>query len=314
MDDPVTVLYQFAGDALERARAAHPEIGHVEIPPDEPVPDDVRGQVLLTSAWGVEHLDEVVEHGVEWIHAIGTGVDRFPLHAVGDRVLTCGRGASAWPIAEWSLAQLLAFEKRLPGTWCTEAPERWNFPPEGLGTLRGKTLAVVGLGGIGTEAARLAQAFGMRVRALRRSDKPSALPGVELATDLTDLLTDADHLLIAAPATNETLGMLDDAAFASMKAGVHIVNVARGSLIDQDALRRALDDGRVARASLDTVDPEPLPAGHWLYDHPKVFVSAHVSWSMPGAFDVLIDAWIANLNRYLAGKPLEGVVDVAAGY
>jgi phosphoglycerate dehydrogenase-like enzyme len=99
-----------------------------------------------------------------------------------------------------------------------------------------------------------------------------------------------------------------------MKPGVHLVNVARGSLVDQDALHAALDDGRVALASLDAVDPEPLPDGHWMYAHPRVRLSPHVSWSMPGAADVLLDAFLDNLRRWRAGEPLSGVVDRAAGY
>jgi phosphoglycerate dehydrogenase-like enzyme len=92
------------------------------------------------------------------------------------------------------------------------------------------------------------------------------------------------------------------------------VNVARGSLIDQDALRAALDDGRVSTATLDTVEPEPVPAGHWLYTHPSVRLSAHVSWNSPRAFDRIVDAFVANLRRFADDKPLEGVVDVYEGY
>jgi len=99
-----------------------------------------------------------------------------------------------------------------------------------------------------------------------------------------------------------------------VKPGVHIVNIARGALIDQDALRVALDDGRVSIASLDAVDPEPLPEGHWMYSHPQVHLSPHISWSMPGASDLLVETFVENLRRYRAGEPLEGVVDVDAGY
>jgi phosphoglycerate dehydrogenase-like enzyme len=95
---------------------------------------------------------------------------------------------------------------------------------------------------------------------------------------------------------------------------VHLVNIARGSLIDQDALRVALDRGWVALASLDVTEPEPLPAGHWLYTHPKVRLSPHISWSMPDASSILVATFVDNLRRYERGEPLEGVVDVAAGY
>ncbi len=99
-----------------------------------------------------------------------------------------------------------------------------------------------------------------------------------------------------------------------MKPGVHLVNVARGALLDQEALRGALDDGRVAMASLDTLYPEPLPPGHWLYSHPRARLTPHLSWSMPLAQDHIVQPFIENLRRYIAGEPLEGVVDVAERY
>jgi phosphoglycerate dehydrogenase-like enzyme len=92
------------------------------------------------------------------------------------------------------------------------------------------------------------------------------------------------------------------------------VNIARGSLVDQDALRIALDEGRVARASLDVVDPEPAPAGHWMYEHPRVRLSPHISWSMPESNDLLYATFRDNLARWKAGEQLDGVVDVTAGY
>jgi phosphoglycerate dehydrogenase-like enzyme len=92
------------------------------------------------------------------------------------------------------------------------------------------------------------------------------------------------------------------------------VNVSRGSLVDQEALREALDEGRVARASLDVCDPEPLPAGHWLYSHPRVRLSPHISWSAPGALERLFATFAENLRRYRDGRPLEGRVDLERGY
>jgi phosphoglycerate dehydrogenase-like enzyme len=95
---------------------------------------------------------------------------------------------------------------------------------------------------------------------------------------------------------------------------VHLVNIARGSLVDQDALRVALDDGRVAMATLDTVDPEPLPPGHWMYEHPKVRLSAHVSWGTTENFTGSIAVLVENLHRYVDGRPLRDLVDLAEGY
>src|SRR5262249_36116582 len=175
------------------------------------------------------------------------------------------------------------------------------------------TLGLVGLGGIGRAVAERALPFGMRVRACRRTAAPAGIDGVELV-DFATLVATSDHVVLAVPSTPDTRRLFDRTVFAALKPGVHLVNIARGSLVDHDALREALDDGRVALASLDAVEPEPLPEGHWLYSHPRVRLSPHISWSAPGAVDVLIECFIDNLHRYRAGEPLTGVVDRAAGY
>jgi phosphoglycerate dehydrogenase-like enzyme len=168
---------------------------------------------------------------------------------------------------------------------------------------------MVGLGGIGEAVARRALAFGMEVRALRRRPIPSPLAEVQMHSALEELLEGSDHLVVAAPYTPRTHRLLDAAALEHVRPGVHLVNIARGGLINQDALRVALDDGRVAMASLDVVDPEPLPAGHWMYEHPRVRLSAHISWSSDEGYRRIFELFLENLGRYLAGEPLEGVVD-----
>jgi phosphoglycerate dehydrogenase-like enzyme len=137
---------------------------------------------------------------------------------------------------------------------------------------------------------------------------------VEIVHSISELVASADHVVIAAPATPETRGLFDDALFGAMKPGVHLVNVARGAIVDQEALRRALDAGRVAMASLDAVEPEPLPDGHWMYRHPRVHLSPHISWNMPGAAEILVDAFIDNVRRWRRDEPLDGLVDRAAEY
>jgi phosphoglycerate dehydrogenase-like enzyme len=305
------VLTHVRGEVADQVRRAVPEAELIEIPGEGDLEPGVEGEVLFTIPWDLPNLEHVLGRGVRWIHTLGTGVDRFPLALVGERTLTCSRGASAIPIAEWVLAQMLAFEKHLPEAWITAGPDQWHTAQ--LGGLAGRTLGLVGLGGIGAAVASRALPFDMRVVGLRRSPQPPP-PGVERAGSLDDVLAVADHLVLTAPSTPDTRHLMNPATFAAVKPGVHLVNIARGSLVDQDALRDALDAGRVAMASLDAVDPEPLPAGHWMYEHPKVRLSPHISWSMPGASDVLVATFVENLRRYRAGEPLEGVVDVAAGY
>lgn len=277
--------------------------------------DDERAaevEILAAFTHDRDVLRASVTPSVRWIHAFSTGVDGFPFDLVGDRLFTCSRGASALPISEWVLAVMLARAKRLPDSWITAPPERWNSA--NLDLLHGATVGIVGLGAIGTEVARRALAFGMTVLGYRRTAAPAPFPGVEVLTSLPELLARSDHVVVAAPATPATYHLLDADGFAAIKPGAHLVNVARGTLVDQDALIAALDDGRVAAASLDTVDPEPLPAGHPLYAHPSVRVSPHISWSAPSMLETTLSIFVDNVARYRAGEPLEGVVDVAAGY
>ena len=274
------------------------------------VPPDA--DVLVALAGDPATISELLASSVSWVHVLGAGVDGFPLDALGGRRLTCSRGASAVPIAEWVLAVMLAFEKKLPESWVDAVPAHWNIAS--LGSLAGRTVGLVGLGAIGREVARRTLAFDARIVAVRRTAAPAATPGVEVVPGLHGLLAQSDHVIIAAPATPETKRLLDVAAFAAVKPGAHLVNVARGSLVDQDALHAALDDGRVARASLDTVDPEPLPDGHWLYTHPSVRLSPHISWSSASTMPRTLDLFVENLQRFRAGEALSGLVDPVAGY
>ena len=313
MSRGVRILVQIREALARRIAEAVPDIEIVPIPSDGDLPPEVDGEILLTLPWGSPNLAQALGRGVRWVHALGTGVDAFPVHLLTHQMLTCSRGGSAVPIAEWVLAVMLAFEKRLPDAWIHGvSTERWGRMA--LGTLHGKTLGLVGLGGIGTAVAERALPFGMQVRACRRTGARAPIAGVDVVGSVSELVASADHVVIAAPSTEATRHLFNREVFAAMKPGAHLVNVARGALVDQDALHAALDDGRVAMASLDAVEPEPLPEGHWMYGHPRVRLSPHVSWYMPGAPDLLIDRFIDNLRRWCAGEPLTGVVDRQAGY
>jgi phosphoglycerate dehydrogenase-like enzyme len=274
--------------------------------------DDAEVIVSLLDDAARAELEATLTPAVRWVHVFAAGVDGFPFELLGDRVLTCSRGASGVAIAEFALATMLAFEKRLPESWIGEPPAQWGRA--GLGGLNGRTLVLLGVGAIGTEVARRALAFGMDVVAVRRTSTRAALDGVEVAGSLTEALARADHVVVAAAATDATRHLLDADAFAALKAGAHVVNVARGSLVDQDALLAALETGRVARASLDVTDPEPLPAGHALYAHPNVRVSPHISWSSPDTVRRTIEIFVENLTRWREGRALAGRVDPSLGY
>ena len=304
-------VFDTMGMAADRLCAEFPDVEFIDASKSAP-PDGGEAEVLF-GGWDDAKVLPLLERGVRWIQLPGTGIDGVSA-AVLDRVptVTCARGASAIPISEYVLATMLAFEKGFPDFWLREPPATWNF--QRMDTLAGKTVGIVGLGGIGMGVATRALAFGMTVRALRRTAAASPIPNVEVVTALEQLVSGAHHLVIAAPGTDRTRRMFDATAFAAMTDGVHFVNIARGTIVDQDALRAALDSGRVARASLDTVDPEPLPAGHWLYEHPKVFLTPHSSWASRDLVGAAVDIFCVNLGRYLDGDPLLHVVDVHEGY
>jgi phosphoglycerate dehydrogenase-like enzyme len=310
----VRVINQMGGDVAAMVHDRHPDVEVVAFTGGPP-PDDLTADVFFGGfhAWPVI-VPWLQQAGVRWVQLTGTGADGVPAEVFDGRTVTCARGASAVPIAEFVLGAILAHAKRFPDIWLREPPLHWNFPTPAMDVVDGATVGLIGLGGIGSAVAQRALPFGMRVVARRRTDAPSPVEGVEVVPQLDDLLAVADHLVIAAPATPKTRHLLDADAFAKVKPGVHLVNIARGSLVDQDALRAALDDGRVALATLDTVDPEPLPEGHWMYTHPRVRLSAHVSWSSPRAFHRLVGSFIDNAKRYSAGEPLEGIVDPDEGY
>ena len=298
----------------DKIAAAYPEVDVIPFDGGDPPPGLAADAFFGGYARWPDIIRWADAAGVRWVQLSGTGIDKVPREVFDGRTVTCARGASAVPISEWVMAAILAWAKRMPETFLHEPPKHWNFPEVPLDRVQGATVGIVGLGGIGSAIATRALAFEMHVRAMRRTDAPSPIAGVELVREIGALVEDADHVVIAAPATARTKHLVNADVFARMKPGVHLVNIARGALIDQDALRVALDDGTVAMATLDTVDPEPLPEGHWMYSHPRVRVAAHISWYTPqmlqGALEVLLD----NLGRFLRDEPLLHVVDLDEGY
>ena len=275
---------------------------------------DCTADVLLCAATPSENLSSLIRHckGLRWVHVLGTGVDNFPLQLVRDKLVTCSRGATATPISEWVMSMMLAHEKQLPERWLSEPPESWYMAD--LGSLEHKTLGIVGFGTIGQALARRALAFDMKVIAKVRTHRTSPVGGVEFVGELKELLSVSDHVVLAVPSTPESSGMLNLDTLSAMKPGSHLINVSRARLVDQQALRQTLDSGQIARASLDVVEPEPLPAGHWMYRHPQIKLSAHISWSAPQMMERLLAPFLHNVNAFAHDRAMQGAVDAVIGY
>lgn len=259
---------------------------------------------------------------LRWVQIASAGVDGFPEWLLQGREITTGRGNAAGPIAEYVLLALLAQVKRFE-TFKPLSPEDWGQQASvvkydaPLGSLAGQTLGLAGYGAIGQQIARLARSFGMSVLVWRRSawtDGEVAREDVQPVADLGTLFECSDHLVLALPLTPETDRVVGAEVLARAKPGLHLVNVARGKLIDEAALLDSLNHGRITAATLDVTAPEPPPAGHPFYTHPKIRLTPHISWSGPDVLASLGQRITRNFENFLQGRPLEARLDLSRGY
>jgi phosphoglycerate dehydrogenase-like enzyme len=324
---------RYRGRDMDRIREAAPDARIVMISTEGHADgslDDV--EVLLRGFLTAETFDRVVARAprLRWVHSASAGVERVltPLSRERGLVITNARGVFSRPIAEYVLLMILAISRRLPQLLELQRERTWQ-PLEGA-ELRDVTVGIVGLGSIGRAVAALASPFGCRIIALRRHGHqrpvPAAPDGDEppagdmrvdrvLGPDaLPELLAESDFVVLAAPLTPETENLIDAVALARCKPGAWLINIARGGLIDERALLRALDDGPLGGAVLDAFRNEPLPPSSPFYDRPNVIVTPHTSWSSGRVLDRSIELFCTNLRRYADGQPLLNVVDPAAGY
>ena len=250
--------------------------------------------------------------GLEWLHSASAGVDHEIFHRFLERGvrLTTSSGAHAVPIAQTVLLYLLALSRNLSGWLAAQRARRWE--PRAIHDLQGDRVAVVGLGPIGLEIARLAGALRMDVVGLRRRPRGDE-PCPTLPLDrLPELLPSVDWLVLALPLTLETRHLLDAEAIALLPPRACVINIGRGALIDEAALVDALRAGRLAGAGLDVFEVEPLPSESPLWDLPNVFVSAHSSVSVDRFMDDVFELVYDNLKRHQSGEELRNVVDMDA--
>jgi phosphoglycerate dehydrogenase-like enzyme len=260
---------------------------------------------------------------LEWVHltAAGVGPILFPELVESPVVVTNSRGLHAASMAEHALGVLLAFARKLHLARDEQHRRRWAqdglwTEPPAFAELRGSTLGLVGLGAVGSAIAERARAFGMRVVAVRRRPAAEPAPAHEQwgRDRLDDLLAAADWVVLAAPRTEETRGLIGARELARMKPAAVLVNLGRGDLVDEPALVEALRSGRIAGAGLDVFSDEPLPVESPLWAMPQVLVTPHVSGLGPRYWERALEIFAANLERHLDGRPLLNVVDKRAGY
>ncbi len=277
-------------------------------------------RVLVRGGMPAAVLDHIVGRSpnLAWIHSYSAGVDGIATPLVRERglLVTNGRGVFSRPIAEYLVMMLLAVQRRLPQLLELQRERTWQpLPGRELASV---TVGIVGFGSIGTEVARMLQPFGTRIIATRRHPERGAAehPNVELLglDRLDDLLRRSDAVLVTAPLTPETTGLIGAHELQEMKEGAWLYNVARGRLVDEVALRRALEAGWIGGAVLDVFTEEPLPADSPLYDAPNLLITPHTSWASDRVLERSLDLFVENLARFVAGEPLRNRVDLEAGY
>jgi phosphoglycerate dehydrogenase-like enzyme len=307
-------------DRLEWFQAVAPGVELVPLQADRDLGVALRGADAVIGLCS----EEIIANGTElrWIQVPVAGVEHcvsIPGVLERDIRLTNMQRVAGPVMAEHVFALLLGLTRNM-GDWIDgQRAAEWRGSEAGRGrmtSLRGKTLLVAGLGGIGAEVARLGHAFEMEVIATRASGRhgPDFVSYVGLPHELNTLARRAHVVVNTVPLTPETQGIFDAAFFAALPAGAYFINVGRGSSVDTAALIAALESGQLAGAGLDVTDPEPLPADHPLWRRQDVIITPHVSAGSDAGQE---DRWrIAreNLRRYVAGDPLLSVVDVKRGY
>jgi phosphoglycerate dehydrogenase-like enzyme len=313
-DRKKVLIPQWEPERIEDLKSAVPEVELV-------VANDSLEQIRdVDAAFGFIDAPHIrAGKKLRWVQQGSAGVEGvvgIPELVERDIVLTNMQRTFAPEIADQAIAYLLAFTRSLTH-FIRKPPEgSWGRPPEvGFEELQGKTVLVIALGGIGSEIARRAFGFGMRVLATdpKVIEKPLFVEELHRPDAFHRLLPRADVVASAVPLTPLSRRMIGAREFGMMKRGIILINVSRGGVVDTDALVAALDRGQVAAAGLDVTDPEPLPAGHLLW-RGNVIITPHTAGQSPGGQRRAHELFRENLRRFAAGEMLLNVVDKKAGY
>lgn len=266
-----------------------------------------EADAMLVGAAPRELFEEVFAMAprLQWVHVMWAGLDTllFPALAESPVMVTNGRGVFARSLAEFVIAGMLWFAKDIRRMRRQQREQKWEkFVVE---ELHGKRLGIIGHGSIGRAVAALATAFGMKVIGVGRNS-PRA--------EFDEVITASDFILVSAPLTPETRGLIGEAEFRRMQPGAVLLNVGRGPVVQEEALIAALREGRIRGAVLDVYDKEPLPAGHPFWSMENVLLSPHCADNTPTWLDEAMQLFVENFERYVKGEPLKNIVDKKAGY
>ncbi|WP_406692043.1 D-isomer specific 2-hydroxyacid dehydrogenase family protein [Saccharopolyspora sp. ID03-671] len=301
----MAVLPDPDGSAADVARRAGAEVVGL---------DEAEALAWTTSA--TAEFPAALPDSIRWVQLPSAGVEQWLDAGIIDdaRTWTAAIGAYAAPVAEHALLLLLAGLRRMPDCVRATTWSKSELMPQ-VGTLGGAAVAIIGCGSIGRALIPPLRALGAEVVAVTRSgrDVPGAARTLA-AADSGEVWSQADHVVIAAPATSDTRHLVGRDQLSRMRPGAWLVNVARGSVVDTDALVGALDEGRIGGAALDVTDPEPLPDDHPLWTHPRAIVTPHIANPAVTLRRGFHERLAHNIAQHLAGRQPAGTVDLVRGY
>jgi phosphoglycerate dehydrogenase-like enzyme len=317
MTQPTVLIRTWLGEsALARLGTDFPQYRFVDARVQEAFDSGLPAAEICYGLPPVARLAEAPS--LRWLQLVSAGVPRELCRPARQRAIRVTNLAGLYgpSIAQHALALMLMLTRNLHVVLRNQHDHRWDRSvAQTMSDLNGRTLAIVGLGNIGQAMGRLGRSLGMRVVGCRRTDQPAPLVDqLYPLKALRTMLAEADFVVVAAPLTDQTDGMLGPAEFEAMKPGVFFINVSRGSVAQEKALLEALQSGHVAGAGLDVYAIEPLPGNHPFWSMPQVIVTPHYSGETVNNSGRPAERFARNLHAYAAGLPLEGTVNLEWGY
>ncbi len=292
--------------------ARYPDIEFIRLERGADLPNAVsRAKALLYGGMEKSQLSQLIKAAtqLDWVHTGTAGFDWVMVPEILERQIKVSRSAGVMniPMAEFAFATILGHAKNLALLQQAQVQHQWSPPMHS--ELYNSTLAVIGAGAIGERLASIAIGFGMRLIGVQRNPRATAqFEAIYPPKELDHVLAQADYVVLACPLTPETRGMINRGRLKAMKPTAYLVNLARGGLIIDSDLLEALHQGTIAGACLDAFETEPLPPESPLWDAPNLLISPHCSYRSPMIRHRVVAEFSANLERYLAGQPLENTM------
>jgi D-2-hydroxyacid dehydrogenase (NADP+) len=303
-------------------RERWPQMRVVHLPNYDALPQELPDTHIFVGA-SLRAEQFTPAKSLQWIHSTAAGVSQlmYPELRTSGVIVTNPSGIFSVPMAEHTMGMILALARNFPDSVFFQEAAKWAQQelwdkPQHLTEISGSVLLIVGYGSIGRELAKRSQAFGMRVWGVTRSGKADATHAERIlpAAQFEEALPHADYVVIAAPETAETKHLIGALQIARMKHGARLINIARGSLLDESALLKALRSGALSGAALDVTATEPLPADSPLWKAPNLFITPHTSGVSDRLWQRETELLLRLLDEWFAGKELSNRVDLSRGY